>query len=185
MPGQHTDPVGHALSSGPREQLRWPLPAGLPPGGAVRPPQSEHQTVPSLEEGQEDQGPGRGGCLNCVYPVFVCVFVYVCDCRVMYVRNVYVLFIQVFSWISCVNVSSSIRLYDVCSLILCQNITISSCDPCFIIFFTVFTGVSINWKHLNIMQYYLTTPQPPKWPLNSLWHTSYLLLIWSFRWTFF
>ncbi|TNM90975.1 hypothetical protein fugu_003264 [Takifugu bimaculatus] len=33
-------------------------------GAAVRPPQSEHQTVQSLEEGQRDQEPWRGGRLS-------------------------------------------------------------------------------------------------------------------------
>lgn len=64
VPGEHTDPVGHALPPGPREQLCWSLPAALPYGAAVWPPQSENQTVPSLEEGWEDQGPMKGCCMN-------------------------------------------------------------------------------------------------------------------------
>lgn len=65
VPGKHADPVGHALSPGPREQLCGSLSATFPPGGAVWPPQSQYQTVPSLEEGQKDQGGRRGCCLNC------------------------------------------------------------------------------------------------------------------------
>lgn len=64
VPGKHTDPVGHALSSGPREQLCGAFSAALSPGAAVWPSQSEYQTVPSLEEGQGYEGPGRGCCLN-------------------------------------------------------------------------------------------------------------------------
>lgn len=55
VPGEHTDPVGHALPAGPGEQLCGALPKAFPFRRAVWPPQSEHKAVQSLEEGQVDQ----------------------------------------------------------------------------------------------------------------------------------
>lgn len=59
VPGQHADPLGNAFPLGPRKQLRRSLQSAIPPGGAVRPPEPQHQTVPSLEEGQEDTDDDR------------------------------------------------------------------------------------------------------------------------------